>query len=100
MELYIGGNGGGSPVRANQIASATGGTLRKVAAMSAYRAYQLNDILGTVILQPGQQAYWRVDESPGGGGGTFYTYIDFEWWEVPTAEWALMVASMQARPVY
>jgi hypothetical protein len=100
MELYIGGNGGGSPVRANQITSASGGTLRKVAAIKGYDAYQLNDVKGTTVLQPGQQSYWRVDESPGGGGGTFYTYIDFEWWEVDLAEWNLMVTSMQSRPVY
>lgn len=91
MKLYLGGTSGA------QFTVSAEGTLRKVATMKAYDGYQLTDVDGTTVLQPGQQAYWRVDEQPGGGSGTFKTYIDFEWVEIPLANWTAMVAGLQAK---
>lgn len=94
MKLYTAGNS--SP----QFSVSVAGTLRKVAAMSAYRSYVLSDVGGTIVLQPGQQAYWVLDENPGGGNGNFNTYIDFEWVEIPLATWTPMVTALQARAEY
>jgi hypothetical protein len=92
MKLYT----GGTPA-ASQFSVSAPGNLRKVAAMSAYRAYQLNDIRGTTVLNPGQQSYWQVDEASGGGSGTYQTYIDFEWVEFTTAQWAAIVAAVSGK---
>jgi hypothetical protein len=80
--------------------STSGGTLRKVAAMVAYDTYQILGIDGTIVLQPGGVAHWQVDEVPGGGAGNFYSFIDFEWWEIDTATWAAKVAAALAQPLY
>jgi len=98
MEIYTGGNS--SPQFAVSGGGFVAGTLRKVAAMLAYDTYQLLEMDGTAVLQPGQQAYWIVDEIPGGGAGNFYTFIDFEWVEMPTAVWSAMVTALQAKPEY
>jgi hypothetical protein len=98
MELYIGGNS--SPQFAVSGGGFVAGTLRKVAAMLSYDTYQLLDMDATAVLQPGQQAYWIVDEIPGGGAGNFHTFIDFEWVEMPTATWSAMVTALQAKPEY
>lgn len=92
MKLYTGGT-----AAASQFSVTAPGTLRKVAAMAAYRAYQLNDIAGTVVLMPGQQSYWQVDEAAGGGGGSFSTYIDLEWVEFTTAAWTAILAAVAAK---
>lgn len=93
-KIYTAGNS------APQFSISAAGTLRKVAGMSAYRAYQLSDIAGTVVLQPGQQAYWSLDETPGGGAGNFFSYVDFEWIEMPLATWNSMVTALQAKAEY
>lgn len=95
MKIYTGGNS--SPQFAISGGGFVAGTLRKVATMLAYDAYQLLEIDGTVILRPGQQAYWVVDEAPGGGAGNFTTFIDFEWVEIPSANAADIVAALQAK---
>ena len=103
MKLYTGGNGAanarGTTVAA-QFSVSVAGTVRKVAVMQAYEQYKLPEIDGTLVLQPGQQSYWVVDEVPGGGSGTFNGLIDFEWVEIPTANWAAMVTALQAKSEY
>jgi hypothetical protein len=103
MKLYTGGNGTantrGTTVSA-QFSVSVAGTVRKVAVMQAYQQYQLNEIDGTIILQPGQQAYWVVDESPGGSASTFNALIDFEWIEMPLATYNNMVIALQAQADY
>lgn len=91
MKIYTAGNS--SP----QFSISVAGTLRKVAGMSAYRSYVLGDVTGTLALQPGQQSYWVMDEIPGGGSGNFFTYINFEWVDIPTATWTDLVAALQAK---
>ncbi len=94
MELYTGGN------LSPQFSISVAGTLRKVATMASYQTYQLLEMDGTAVLQPGQQAYWIVDESPGGGAGNFHTFIDLEWVELPIANWTAMVTALQAKTEY
>lgn len=98
MELYIGGNS--SPQFSVSGGGFVAGTLRKVAAMLAYDTYQLLEMDGTAVLQPGQQAYWIVDEIPGGGAGNFFTFIDFEWVQMPLSNWNAMVSALQAKSEY
>jgi len=98
MELYIGGNV--SPQFSVSGGGFVAGTLRKVSAMLSYYTYQLLKMDGTIVLQPGQQVYWVVDETPGGGAGDFYTFIDFEWVEIPIANWTAMVTALQSKSEY
>lgn len=94
-EIYTGG-----PAASSQFLTSGGtyapGTLRKVAVMQAYESYML-DLGGTSVLRPGSQAYWMTDEATGGVGGTYNTYIDFEWVEVPLANFNAAVAALQAK---
>lgn len=94
MELYTAGKT--SP----QFSVSVEGTLRKVATMQAYQQYQLLEMDGTAVVQPGQVIYWRVDEPAGGGGTDYHTLIDLEWVEIPTATWTAMVTALQAEATY
>lgn len=103
IRIYTAGNGTANVRGTNgtaqfSIPGGSPGTLRKVAMMNAYSAYMLSDI--TTALQPGQAAYWSVDEPAGGVSGNFNAYIDFEWVEIPKNTWDAMATELQARLDY